>query len=209
MNIVTRKEALEKNITHYFTGKFCKHGHRARRVTGGGKCVECGASKESNEASRQWKQRNKDRKRISDKKWAESNKEIKAKSGREWYVNNKNKHLENCRNNKAIYLKNNPEYRLKCAMRGMLRRTIMGKAGRSSDILGYTSRDLINHIERQFRKGMSWENHGEWHIDHIMPISALLKSGVKDPKKINCLSNLRPIWAQENLSKSCKVEFLI
>ena len=41
MEIVTRKEALAKGLKHYFTGKLCKHGHRATRIVGNGTCVVC------------------------------------------------------------------------------------------------------------------------------------------------------------------------
>src|SRR3546814_3594325 len=43
-----------------------------------------------------------------------------------------------------------------------------GKNGRSWETLvGYTVADLIAHLERQFLPGMSWDNRGEWHIEHI------------------------------------------
>ena len=49
---------------------------------------------------------------------------------------------------------------------------------------------------------MSWDNRNEWHMDHKKPISAFSKN--TSPKIINMLSNLRPIWATENLSKGNK-----
>jgi hypothetical protein len=49
---------------------------------------------------------------------------------------------------------------------------------------------------------MCWENYGEWHIDHIRPISSFDKND--DPKIINALSNLQPLWALENYIKSNK-----
>lgn len=39
--IITRKEALQKNLPQYFTGKPCKHGHVAERDTVNGTCVVC------------------------------------------------------------------------------------------------------------------------------------------------------------------------
>ena len=35
---------------------------------------------------------------------------------------------------------------------------------------------LKEHIEKQFVDGMSWDNWGEWHIDHIKPVSKFDKS---------------------------------
>jgi uncharacterized Zn finger protein (UPF0148 family) len=87
------------------------------------------------------------------------------------------------------------------------------KAGRQwEQMVGYTLRDLMRHIERQFAPGMSWENHGSvWHIDHIQPVSAFEFSSVEEASFRECwaLSNLRPLWAEENMSKFNKRMYLI
>jgi hypothetical protein len=67
--------------------------------------------------------------------------------------------------------------------------------------LGYSPKQLRLRIECQFKPGMSWENHGEWHIDHKKPISAFIAQGVTDPKTINALCNLQPMWGEENIAK--------
>lgn len=41
MNIINRQEAINNKLTHYFTGKTCKNGHIAKRLTKTGACVEC------------------------------------------------------------------------------------------------------------------------------------------------------------------------
>ena len=48
---------------------------------------------------------------------------------------------------------------------------------------------------------MTWENRGDWHIDHIKPMSLLIKEGVTCLRIINALSNLTPLWAHDNRSK--------
>lgn len=77
--------------------------------------------------------------------------------------------------------------------------------------LGYTTEELRQHLERQFTKGMSWENKGLWHIDHIRPVSSFDISSIDDPAFLDCfgLHNLRPLWARDNLKKSAKYEFLL
>lgn len=86
------------------------------------------------------------------------------------------------------------------------------KRGRRWETLvGYTLDDLKRHIERQFSKGMTWENYGAWHIDHVMPVSAFRITGPDCAELRACwrLSNLRPLWGKENISKGAKVLTLL
>ena len=77
------------------------------------------------------------------------------------------------------------------------------------DMLGYTPSEFRAHIEKQFQRGMSWENRSEWHVDHIIPVAKFIADGITDPAKINHLANLRPIWAKENRKKSKKLLSLL
>ena len=72
------------------------------------------------------------------------------------------------------------------------------------DAVGYTVDELKSHIERQFLSGMSWDNMADWHIDHIVPKSSFVYSSAEDEDFKACwaLTNLRPLWAKDNLSKS-------
>lgn len=70
--------------------------------------------------------------------------------------------------------------------------------------LGYTYSEFIEDIESKMRPGMTWGNHGEWHIDHIKPVSAFVNDGITDPSIINALSNMQPLWAEENMAKGDK-----
>ena len=69
-------------------------------------------------------------------------------------------------------------------------------------LLGYDTNKLKQRLECQFKQGMTWENYGEWHIDHKKPISKFDKNS--EISLINSLSNLQPLWAKENLSKGTK-----
>jgi hypothetical protein len=78
-------------------------------------------------------------------------------------------------------------------------------------MLGYTRDDLVAHLERQFLKGMSWDNYGEWHIDHIIPLSSFTIEDWGDSQFVKAwaLPNLRPLWAYENHKKGAGRDFLI
>ena len=58
-------------------------------------------------------------------------------------------------------------------------------------------------LESQFKDGMTWYNYGEWHVDHIKPISLFNFKHPTDNEFQECwsLDNLQPLWAIDNLSK--------
>lgn len=83
------------------------------------------------------------------------------------------------------------------------------KAGRKTfEILGYTSSQLKEHLEDRFLPGMTWENYGRWHVDHMIPRSAFNYETVDDIDFKRCwaLENLRPMWAKENIRKGAKLD---
>jgi hypothetical protein len=60
---------------------------------------------------------------------------------------------------------------------------------------------LRSYIEGKFEKGMTWENYGEWHVDHIRPCASF---DLNDKEQVlQCFNwrNLQPMWASENISK--------
>lgn len=130
------------------------------------------------------------------KKWVEDNPE-RAKENARRFI----KQWRSTEEGKAISF-----------MRGCITRCIkhrnIGK--RTRDLIGYGHLEMIDHIEKQFEKWMTWDNYGEkWCIDHITPIKHFIDSGITDPKIINALSNLRPLCVKENSTKCANLYFLI
>lgn len=129
---------------------------------------------------------------------------------KDYRIENKEKLKEWRQNNKILlseiqrkYRKNNPHC---VAWRSLLHSTLdrLGteKHGHTIDILGYSAAQLKHHIEKQFQPGMSWENYGDWHIDHIRPVTNF---DINEDVKVVCaLENLQPLWAFDNLSKGYK-----
>jgi hypothetical protein len=74
---------------------------------------------------------------------------------------------------------------------------------RTEDILGCKFDFFKIHIETQFEEGMNWFNHGKWHIDHKVPL--YIGKTVDEIIKLNHYTNLQPLWADENLTKSSKI----
>jgi hypothetical protein len=73
------------------------------------------------------------------------------------------------------------------------------------DLVGYTLDDLKQHLEKQFRDGMSWDNYGYdgWHVDHKKPVSWFNFTSYEDEEFKQCwaLENLQPKWAEDNMVK--------
>lgn len=135
----------------------------------------------------QWRERNRDKCNEYSKMWIENNKE-------------KRKQIDKAYSKKSLTSK---------FIRNSLKRILNDwKGGRKKmeKLHGYTFEQLKQRLEFQFKYGMSWENYGEWHIDHKKPIARFLEQGITDPKIVNALSNLRPMWASKNLSKGAKFE---
>ena len=95
------------------------------------------------------------------------------------------------------------------AVRDALKRC--GRSPMAEKALGYSISELRSHLELQFTKGMCWErfNRGEIHIDHIVPQSVFDLTDDEEWRECWSLSNLRPVFAQENLAKGAKQEFLL
>lgn len=68
------------------------------------------------------------------------------------------------------------------------------------EILSCSFEFFKEHIELQFLDGMSWLNHGEWHLDHKVPLDKA--ETIEELVKLNHWSNFQPLWSYDNLTKS-------
>lgn len=110
----------------------------------------------------------------------------------------------------------NPQDRLHHNISRAIRSSIKDKRQRSwEELVGYSLADLMTHIERQFTRGMTWANHGKgdgkWHVDHILPMKMFSFESADDPDFKTCwaLTNLRPMWGKDNISKHAKRLYLL
>ena len=124
----------------------------------------------------------------------QKNKEKSQQQYKEWYNENGDK-LKKYR--KTYYKKNKKRINHIRSWRNVLRNTQirMGtdKEGHTIDILGYSALELKEHMIKLFTPGMSWDNYGEWHIDHIKPVSSFDKN--EDVSIVCALKNLQPLWS--------------
>ncbi len=103
-----------------------------------------------------------------------------------------------------------PKYRLgirtRTAVWQLLKERNINKTNKTFALLGYTIEELMNHLEQQFTSGMTWDNYGEWHVDHKKPMTLFEFTSTDDEgfKDCWCLNNLQPLWELENLSKGTR-----
>lgn len=167
------------------------------------------------------KRRNRPDQKVRQKAWRDANK-AKIKDYNEQYRESgysstqhvsqwREKNLEHARayvrEAQRRRRRENPSFLLKGRMSARLQSMLKGKAGRGTEeLLGYTMKQLRQHIERQFTKGMSWEKVGRGliEIDHIIPVKAFNITTHEDPDFKVCwaLANLRPLWAEHNRTKN-------
>jgi site-specific recombinase XerD len=106
------------------------------------------------------------------------------------------------------YRSKNISAKIACCCRNRIRNCIKkGYKSQSSLFLTgcKTWDELKNHLEKKFTNGMSWANMGEWHIDHIIPCSSFDLTNIEQQMQCFHYSNLQPLWAKDNLSKSDKI----
>jgi hypothetical protein len=78
------------------------------------------------------------------------------------------------------------------------------KSGSAVASLGCSVAKFKVYLESKFLPGMSWENHGEWHIDHVKPLDSF---DLTDPSQLLAAChyrNLQPLWAIDNIKKGNK-----
>lgn len=212
---------IEKEFSEFYECKRVKSGYRSA-------CKSCGIEyvKENKERileyGSSYRKNNKDKL----KKWFKENEELlkqkkkeyrdnpdKKEKQKEWWKNNKEKKKEyrkkyskseSCkehRKNWYLSLKDRKPYVLawRSILTNALKRFSSKKIDKTINLLGYSALELKTHIESLFLEGMTWENYGEWHIDHIKMVSTFDKETTMNI--VNSLDNLRPLWAKDNCSR--------
>lgn len=157
-----------------------------------------------NKKSKIYRQDHKDELKEYFKNHREKNKEkIKLKQ-KEAYQKNK-KQI----NKKRLELLNkNPKAKILKSLRNRIIKVLQGSSKSASTVamLGCTIDEFKNYLEKQFYSDICWDNYGSvWHIDHIIPCASFDLTKKENQYKCFHYSNMRPLLAQENLSKGSKI----
>jgi len=141
--------------------------------------------------NKEYKVKNDDNVKITNKEYYEDNKASILDKMNERYLNRDKEVFNEVR--RKYYKEKIIIMAWRRILKSSLKRLGKPKEENTIDLLGYSALDLKNHITSLFTDGMSWSNHGEWHIDHIKCVYEFDDN--THPSIVNALSNLRPLWA--------------
>jgi hypothetical protein len=161
-------------------------------------------------AAKRYYEKNKEGLGDYHKEWREGKEnELKAYS-QQWNKDNKEHVNKYKRDYERKRRAEDPKYRLgirtRTAVWQLLKERNINKTNKTFALLGYTIEDLMNHLEQQFTSGMTWDNYGEWHVDHKKPMTLFEFASTDDEGFKECwsLNNLQPLWGNDNLSKGTR-----
>ena len=128
---------------------------------------------------------------------------------KEWHLNPYNLARRKIKwiENRKEYLANNVWARIaqniRLRNRHIVKRINSVKDETVQKLLGTSRQGFKQHMENLFKSGMTWENHGEWHLDHVKSLDKF-KDNLIDEKCINeanHYTNIQPMWAEDNSKK--------
>lgn len=234
MIVVSLDDARSRGLKRYYTGAPCKHGHLAERQVSNKTCFACHSVKASKYLQTQagraiilrrvarWKKGNPEKVRASSKKTAakmrakpefkEARESPEARAAHNAYRKAHRRLPEQAQKRRlrdAERWRKDANYRLASSLRTRLRLAIKAasrRVGSAVSLLGCSIDEARKHIEAQFVEGMSWENHGQWHIDHKRPLKHFDLTDKKHLAVVCHYTNLQPLWAIDNIRKGAKVD---
>jgi hypothetical protein len=216
-NLTTQELSKEEKDKQYFRNwylankeRLAKMGKERRQRTENKErsrayCAKKRATTEHKQYMREylevWNKENKKELREYCKQYYSTNKEILSEKAAVRRTTEEFKEKERYR------YRTNPEYKLARLLRGRLKRMLKvnntTKTDSALSLVGCTVEELKDYIEKQWLPGMTWENHSPtgWHIDHIKPCNTFNLIDIKQQKICFHYTNLRPLWAKDNLSR--------
>ena len=189
-------------------GHQCKIRAKHYRITHRDKIAEqkktyCSSIKDrKREYDQNYYLKNKERRIELNASWMEKNKERLKEVRRTYHVTHRLERHKRVKFRRKNDIQCKLAFNLRCRLKRAIKRN--QKSGSAIRDLGCTLIELQQHLEIQFKIGMTWDNYGDWHIDHIVPLSSFDLTDREQFLKACHYTNLQPLWAAENLRKSNK-----
>ena len=189
-----KDKRAKDGLTHQCKDCRNKHHRLYRQTENGQQKIKEYELKNKDKISKQRRERyanNREHELAVNRKWAEQNKDRIRETNRKYQQHQRD---------------NNINYKLRCNLKGRIYDAVKNntKSKRTMELLGCSIEYLKQHLFEQFQDGMSWDNYGEWHIDHIRPYASFDLSDPKQQQECFHYTNLQPLWAIDNLKKQDK-----
>lgn len=153
------------------------------------------------------------------KAWLNANKDAQKEYNKKYQEEYRQKNLDKLKNYAKDHFQKNkkrinerqkekratdPTFRIACNLRSRLSIALNGRAksNKTEKLIGCTYEQLKNYLENQFDNKMTWENYGEWHVDHIIPCAFFNLADPIEQEICFHYINLRPMWGPENIAKN-------
>lgn len=215
-----KKCNTEMNISYFNKDKSKKDGYRSSCKTCQKKYLSeyyITNKEEINAKNQEWKINNKDYLLEKSKEYYNTNRESILNKSKEYLFNNKDENRDRKRryyknNSKSIlekkskYINNRKKhdkvFHITMSIRSLIKDSFRKRnfnKPKTNEILGCSYEEFKVYIEDRFSEGMSWDNYGDWHFDHKIPIS--WAKNECDVYILNHHTNFQPMWAFDNMSK--------
>lgn len=158
---------------------------------------------------RDWAKNNRESERKTEARYRELNPKIIKAKKRRYYIKYKEEVLKKqyarSKNRYHSDIQFKLGYSLRRRLSSALRRYKIEKKVSHVKLLGCSLEFLVGYLEGKFKDGMTWNNHGKWHIDHIIPLSIFDLTNPEQVAMACHYKNLQPLWAEENISKGGRI----
>ena len=159
------------------------------------------------ERNKQYRLDNKEKLNEYNEQWRLDNKEYYKQYYKKYNLDNKEKLKEYNKQYENERYHSDPLYKFKRVCRSRtyyaFKNKRWSKNGSTEKLLGCDWKTAMNHIEKQFEPWMTWENHGEWHIDHDTPLASA--NTIEEMTPLFHYTNLVPLLAEDNIRKGDKI----
>ena len=164
-----------------------------------GMCKNCHKS-----YRKEWLSQNKEKYKKSCKIWENNNKKRIYNTKKQWKNKNKEHFRKQQREYKALKRKNDPIFKITSNLRNRVRKAIKGinKSKTTIELIGCSAEEFKTYIEKKFKKGMNWNNYGDWELDHIKPCCSFDLTDLEQQKLCFNYSNTQPLWKKEHRQKT-------
>lgn len=161
-----------------------------------------------NAANKKWRQENPERCAVNARSWAARNKEKVVGIKQAFAERHKERLKIKAREYQVRRRETDENFKilgvLRCRLYAAIKKAGGKKVARTMALVGCDIEFLRGWLEGHFLPGMTWKNHGKWHVDHHIPCAEFDLRVPEQQRQCFHYKNLRPLWGIDNLRKSNK-----